>query len=35
MHRISHLLTKFAAIPFHSDGLELLFITKGVIEIIF
>ena len=28
-------MTKFVAIPFHSDGLELLFITKGVIEIIF
>ena len=30
-----HLLTKFAAIPFHSDGSELLLFTKGVIEIIF
>ena len=28
-------MTKFVAIPFHSDGLGLLLFTKGVIEIIF
>ena len=33
--RIRDLFIKFVAIPYRSGGLELLFITKGVIEIIF
>ena len=30
-----HLFINFVAIPYRSGGSELLFITKGVIEIIF
>ena len=33
--RITDLFIKFVSIPFHRGGMELLFITKGVIEIIF
>ena len=33
--RVIHLFIKFVPIPYRSGGMELLFITKGVIEIIF